>query len=272
MDGERPLVSIVIPSYRGAPRLPALLDELIRAFEEWNARRRRLQHDSIYPEVLIVDDGSPADEQRAVRALPAQFSGGAAERSAFDIQTLCLPHNRGQQYATIAGVSLARGELIATIDDDGAHPPAALTAMLEVMMERREVDLLYGAPNGAGGTRRRPAHRRIGTFLNNLLFRVFAGKPWSVPVTSFRVIRRPLVQRALAMPVSYAYLSAMLFSCRPRVAAFRYTTLDEHRESRYSIGRLAYIWWSLLFYWGPLKPLGRRVHPARPIDLPRGCD
>ena len=62
----------------------------------------------------------------------------------------------------------------------------------------------------------------MGTVLNNLLFRLFAGKPLDVPVTSFRVIRRSLVNRALALPVSYAYLSAMLFACRPAVTVHRY--------------------------------------------------
>jgi len=309
----RPFLTIVIPSYRGVHRIPTLLDELEAALPavatDAGTRRGR----SV--EVLVVEDGSPEEEQHRLRDLIAQrrisrgligqphreaARDGASDATplpggppqvvpsrlsvavTIDYQTLCLSRNSGQQYATIAGVSLARGELIATVDDDGGHPPGALVEMVRTMIGDPEIDLLYAAPI-TDASAPRPWTRRIGTLLNNVLFYLFAGKPFDVPVTSFRVIRRELVQRALALPVRYAYLSAMLFACHPRVAAHRYRPVAIRdgaiRDgtigdggSRYSLSRLASIFWNLLLYWGPLRPIGRFLRPPRPLDLPRGCD
>ncbi len=267
-----PDISVVIPSYRGIDRLPRLLDRLEEVAE------RRFRHD-LFVEVLIVDDGSPREEQRALQEHLRGRGSGAVR-----FLSLCLPENRGQQYATIAGVNVAAGELVATIDDDGGHPPEQLCEMVERMIAEPQWDLIYGAASNtvavtSGGGRarrkdraRRPLLRRLGTALNNLLFRLFAGKPIDVPVTSFRVIRRTLVNRALALPVSYAYLSAMLFACRPAVTVHRYPAPPGVGESRYSLLRLTAIFWNLLLFWGPLRPVGRLVRPQKRLVLPRGCD
>lgn len=260
-----PDLSIVIPSYRGIGRLPRHLDRLEDVVV------RQFRHD-LFAEVIIVDDGSPRDEQRALQAHLRERDGGAVR-----FLSLCLPENRGQQYATIAGVNVAAGELVATIDDDGGHPPEQLCAMVERMIAEPQWNLIYGAASNTvvdtgDGSARRPILRRTGTTLNNLLFRLFAGKPIDVPVTSFRVIRRQLVDRALALPVSYAYLSAMLFACRPTVTVHRYLAPTGTGGSRYSLLRLTAIFWNLLLFWGPLRPVGRLVRPQKRLVLPRGCD
>ncbi|MFW5796368.1 MAG: glycosyltransferase family 2 protein [Alkalispirochaeta sp.] len=269
----RPFLTVVIPSYRGVHRIPTLLEELEATLPAIPAGAGTGRGRLI--EILVVEDGSPEEEQHRLRDLVAGRNGALRQSRAtvaFDYQTICLPRNRGQQYATIAGISLARGELIATVDDDGGHPPTVLVEMVRTMIDDPRINLLYAAPI-ADSTASRPWTRRVGTFFNNALFYLFAGKPFDVPVTSFRVIRRDLVQRALTLPVRYAYLSAMLFACHPRVAAHRYIPVAAgDGGSRYSLSRLASIFWNLLLYWGPLRPIGRFLRPPRPLDLPRGCD
>ncbi|MFP4536526.1 MAG: hypothetical protein ACLFNP_12430, partial [Spirochaetaceae bacterium] len=115
------------------------------------------------------------------------------------------------------------------------------------------------------GGGRRPAVRRLGTRLNNFLFHRFLGLPPEVPVGSFRAIRRGLLHDALSRPVRYPYLSAMLLSLDPGVTALRYRPPRrvENRRSRYRLGRLLSVWWALLIYWGPLKPLGSLLRERR---------
>ena len=141
-----------------------------------------------------------------------------------------------------------------TLDDDGAHPPEAIPRMIARL---RRADLVYAAPRR--GERR--AIRRIGTALNNALFSIFLGKPLSVPVTSYRAIDARLLACALRVPVSFPYLSAMLFSCRPRVRAVLYESFEsdiaDRSKSRYTIGRLLRVYLNLILYWGPLRRFGR---------------
>lgn len=273
----RPFLSVVIPSFRGHHRLPPFLDDLIATIgNQLHA----------HVEFLVVDDGSPRDEQHLVAGEIARRNGPDAIAAAYgsdnpvriSCRSVCLPGNRGQQYATILGVAAATGELIATIDDDGAHPPAELIRMVRYMMDHPETDLIYGAP-----FRNDRSVRRLGTVMNNTLFSLFVGKPWDVPVTSFRVIRQSLVRCALEEPVSFPYLSAMLFSCRPVSAVHRYNPpggtagsssgqSGSTGESRYSLKGLSRIFWNLVLFWGPLRGIGRLIRTPRRVEIPPGCD
>ncbi len=281
---EKPLLSIVIPSYQGGQRLARLLPGLITALRTLPAGGA---------EIIVVDDGSPSQLRHiAVETVRFHDALSSAVAPSIHCSIVCLPENRGQQLATIVGVAAAKGEIIATMDDDGAHPPFELVEMVRRITAGDSIDLIYGAPRRrAAGSAGRPAlddahrtARRLGTWCNNALFSVCLGKPWAVPVTSFRVFRRGLAECALTRPVSFPYLSAMLLSCDPAVAAHRYDgpipgSADDgvtispaaHDASRYTIITLGNIFWNLLLYWGPLKRIGRVLRPPEPIEIPRGC-
>ncbi len=290
---NRPFLSVVIPSFRGHDRLPRFLDELVTAVQEdsWDETVRASgavrPGPSVEVEILVVDDGSPREEQQWVvrelarRNLRVNDRAGARTPPGVSFRSVCLPENRGQQYATILGVAAAEGDLIATVDDDGAHPPAELLEMVRHMVDHPETDIMYGAP-----CRVDRSVRRLGTLMNNALFSFFLGKPRDVPVTSFRVIRHRLVRCAVDRPVSFPYLSAMLFSCRPVVGVHRYNQtggpigvsgqsggpVGKATTSRYTLTELFRIYWNLVLFWGPLRGVGRIIRPPRRIDVPRGCE
>ncbi len=96
-------LSVVIPAYNEATRLPATLRDL-RAFLDRDGRRA---------EVIIVDDGSTDGTSEVVRRLEAED-----ER----IRLIRLPQNRGKGYAVRTGVVNAAGRLVLFADADGATP------------------------------------------------------------------------------------------------------------------------------------------------------
>lgn len=91
-----PVASVVVPTYRGAARLPALLDALAAQ-----------EQDTPPFEVVVVvdgvDDGSPAL---------------LAAESRIDLRTIVLPENRGRVAALNTGFTAARGEVLIRCDDD----------------------------------------------------------------------------------------------------------------------------------------------------------
>jgi len=103
-------LSVVIPAYNEAARLPATLRDL-RAFLDRDGRRA---------EVIVVDDGSTDDTSQVVRRWEAEDNR---------IRLIRLPQNRGKGYAVRTGVVNAAGRLVLFADADGATPFDELTRL-----------------------------------------------------------------------------------------------------------------------------------------------
>jgi glycosyltransferase involved in cell wall biosynthesis len=84
------VVSVIIPAYNEAPRLPDVLQVVQRA--------------TLVNEVVVVDDGSADDTARVARELGAHV--------------VSLPENRGKGTALRAGATAARGEILLFLDGD----------------------------------------------------------------------------------------------------------------------------------------------------------
>jgi len=90
-----PLVSIVIPSFGGAERLPQVIGALAS------------QQTSLAWEAVVVLDGTPDRSREVLDGLDAPF-----------LRVLDLPENRGRAAALNAGCHAATGELLIRCDDD----------------------------------------------------------------------------------------------------------------------------------------------------------
>jgi glycosyltransferase involved in cell wall biosynthesis len=119
-------VSIVVPCYRSAGTLPALVERL-------NAVMPSLV--SAY-EVILVVDGSPDQTWPVAHELALRGGAGGAVRA------IRLARNYGQHNALIAGVRAARYDVVVTMDDDLQHPPEEIPALLDALTD--DIDLVYG--------------------------------------------------------------------------------------------------------------------------------
>jgi len=103
-------VSIVAPVYDEAPNLERLLERVSSVFGP--------HHDW---ELILVDDGSRDGSTRLIHEL--------VERDPHVVGVF-FDRNRGQTAATCAGVQLACGRFVATLDADLQNDPADLPQML----------------------------------------------------------------------------------------------------------------------------------------------
>lgn len=126
-----PVLAIVIPCYNDSEALPisvarltAILDRLIVA--------GKVSEGSY---LLCVDDGSTDDTWAVISDLHERDTR---------IKGVALAHNRGQQYALIAGLTAVSGKCDAavTIDADLQDDPEAIVAMTDLFLAGKEI--VYG--------------------------------------------------------------------------------------------------------------------------------
>jgi undecaprenyl-phosphate 4-deoxy-4-formamido-L-arabinose transferase len=209
-----PVLSVVIPVYRSQGTLRPLAVQLVTALEA-------LGRDY---EIIFVEDGSPDRSWEVLRELEQTYPGR--------IVVIQLMRNYGQHNALMCGLRHARGDFIVTMDDDLQHPPAEIATLLAAI-EREGADVVYGTPD----VKKHTAWRNLGSTLVNVFFRTIFRCP--IPVTSFRVIRRPVARSILRYSLNFTYIDGLLAWNTQRVAAVEVEHLPSSvGGSRYSIGKL----------------------------------
>lgn len=210
-------LSVVVPTFGGAASLPELCARLTATLE---ATGRRW-------EVLIVDDASPDQTPAVLRELSRQEPRIRHARN---------PRNLGQHPTTVAGLRMAQGDVLVTLDDDLQQPPEAIPRLLAALDQGASVAIGRFAQSG------HPAWRRLGSWL---LARSLprAGDSRPVCITSFKALRRAAVQDLLAaLPESGGYyLGTVLLATTPR-AQIQHVDVPHHARrhgrSGYRLGSL----------------------------------
>ena len=114
------VVSVVAPAYNEAENLENLYERV----------RRSLESDGESFQLLIVDNGSDDTTLDVLRKLSAED-----ER----VQFVSLSRSFGHQGAIIAGLEMASGNPIISMDADLQHPPEVLPEMLKHWKEGAEI-------------------------------------------------------------------------------------------------------------------------------------
>jgi polyisoprenyl-phosphate glycosyltransferase len=209
--------SVVVPVYNSAPVLARLYARLIAVMASLGKRF----------ELVFVDD----DSADASWSLLAEIA-----RTDPRVLAIRLAHNVGQGDATLAGLRASSGEILVTIDDDLQYMPEEIPNLLAALDGPEWYDAIFGVP----ATRRHPAWRKFASSITNILVSPVLGKSASLHFTAFRAMRRPVVERMLALSWPDPFLSALLFQVTRRIGAVRVThAASALASSRYSLRKLA---------------------------------
>jgi undecaprenyl-phosphate 4-deoxy-4-formamido-L-arabinose transferase len=207
-------VSVVIPVYNSAPMLATLIQRLRAALDPL-----RLDY-----EIVLVDDGSSDGSWAALE----QARTESGER----LVAIQLMRNYGQHNALMCGLRHARGRVVVTMDDDLQNPPEEIPKLLD-WLEQTQADVVYGVP----AQREHGAWRNLGSAVVLHFYR-FVFKNQVTP-TSFRAIRRELVDSVQFYDLNFTFLDGLLAWCSQRIDAVEVThQLRAQGRSGYSLSRL----------------------------------
>jgi len=131
MNREKPLIAIVIPCYNEVEALPISSKEILAIISEMAA------DGLVSPEsfILCSNDGSKDDTWDLIKQLNAKDKR---------IKGISLAHNRGHQYALLAGLMWVRGRCDAAISIDADLQDDPRTIIEMVHNYRKGDDIVYG--------------------------------------------------------------------------------------------------------------------------------
>ena len=112
------LLSFVIPCYRSAKTIGAVVQELT---ETVAARADEYDH-----EIVLVNDGSPDNVAEVIRSLCKEYPS---------IVFVDLSRNFGQHSALMAGFNHVSGDIVVCLDDDGQTPANECFKLIDKVAE-----------------------------------------------------------------------------------------------------------------------------------------
>jgi len=189
------LYSVVVPVYNSEKSLELLYEGVKRTITETLAQEF---------ELILVDDSSRDGSFAVMEKLRA-----ADKR----VKVVQMAKNFGQHKALMCGFSYAKGEYIITLDDDLQHPPEEIPKMVEFMASNRDVDVVIGSYDN----KKHNIIRKIGSFMTSSLSKIMLGKSRDLKLTSFRLMRRYVVDALLKFHETRPRVGHLLLATTNRI-------------------------------------------------------
>ncbi len=223
--------SVVVPVFNSEDTLEELFAGIKSTFEDLGSSF----------EVIFVEDGGFDNSWDILRGLRKQHPE--------HIMAVRLNKNYGQHNATFCGFTMARGELIITMDDDLQNPPGEITKLVAAHGEN-QADVVYGIYH----KKEHSVARNIASKSVKKSSRLILDRPGKG--SSFRLISRGIIEKILTHNHNFVFIDELLHWYTSDID---FALVEHHKrrksKSGYSTGKLIKLASNLMFYYTnvPLK-------------------
>jgi glycosyltransferase involved in cell wall biosynthesis len=174
---HRPAITIVVPAFNEERTVGFVISDIISVMGS-------LQ----YPyEIIVVDDGSTDNTRRIA--------------STYKATVLFNDKNQGKGHAMRRAFQRAEGEIIVTIDADGAHSAKEIPDIITPIFHG--ADIVAGSRFSGRGKESTSTLNRIGNLLFNTTIMVFTGKRITDSQTGFRAFKKEVLQKLMLTSSGY---------------------------------------------------------------------
>ena len=209
------LISLVIPTYKGAKTLPKLIEELVIIFKNHKI------------EIIIVNDFSPDTTHEDTMPLLDKYPN--------KITYLKLAKNFGEHSATMAGLRHSEGNLIIIMDDDGQNPPEEAYKLAEFSL-KSEYDVIFTKYQ----IKKDSFIRNLMSKIANISAQIILKKPTEIYFSSFKAIKRNIVDEIIKYEGAFPYIDGLILSITSNMGSFEVIHKERKQgKSSYNIYKLA---------------------------------
>ncbi len=220
---EQPEVSFVVPLHNTGAALPRLLEAFLNLETEFSW------------ELVLVDDGS---------------TDGTAAHAAELLKVLSVPvtlvalaRNYGEHAAVLEGLRHAKGHWVINLDDDLQNPLSEALKLLR-HLQVSGGDVVYSRYRA----KRHHWLRNLCSRSVNACATVLLGKPRDLYLSSFRAMRRELVDRIVQYRGPYPYIDGLILGATNRIASLEVEHFARAEgRSGYTLRKLAQLCSNMLF-------------------------
>ncbi|MFX1594338.1 MAG: glycosyltransferase family 2 protein, partial [Promethearchaeota archaeon] len=164
---DQVVLSIILPMYNEENTIKTILEEL---------------PNNSAIEIIVVDDHSTDNSLKEIEKVKFKR----------DINVISHEKNRGYGGAIISGISLAKGDIIVTMDTDGQHDPGDIINLVKPIFDG-EADYTIGSRYKGAYYYQIPVLNRLGELIVEKLIQIFFGTRLMNNQTGFRAFTREVL-------------------------------------------------------------------------------
>jgi len=164
-----PAISIVIPVFNEEKSIGKVIEDTTTVMDSLG----------LPYEIIVVDDGSTDNTRRVATVYKANV--------------ISYGKNRGKGYAERKGFQHAQGDIIVTIDGDGAHKPKEICNLIMPLLNGS--DVAAGSRFLGHGKRHTSKLNLLGNFMFNMSVTLMTGRHITDSQTGFRAIKKEALNK-----------------------------------------------------------------------------
>ena len=224
-------VDIVVPVYNEEEAIESFHQSLIHVIDELPGLFR----------IFYINDGSGDRTQELLT--------GFADRDK-RVTVVELSRNFGHQSALCAGLDLADGDVVISMDGDGQNPPGLIPDMLSLHQNGYDIVLMQRL-----GQNKVPAFKRLTSSGFYWVIKRLSNTPIIPGAADFRLMARNAVQALRQMPEYHRFLRGMVTWMGFKTAILPYEMVERLAgESKYSLKKMVKLGLDAIFSFS-LTPL-----------------
>jgi undecaprenyl-phosphate 4-deoxy-4-formamido-L-arabinose transferase len=216
---NRPLISIVIPVYKGASTIGPLVDGLIENLD----RRYRI-------EIVLVNDHSPDNSEAACIELFRKHQK--------IVRFFSLSKNAGEHNAVMAGLNQTIGDWALIMDDDFQNPVGEVGKLIDAALDGKD-DVIYTYYSH----KRDSLFRNFGSWFHNKAATMILKKPGDLYLSSFKILNRFVIDEIIKYTLPYPHIDGLLLQATDAIGRIQ-VRHDKRQDGRssYTLKKLIHLW------------------------------